>query len=489
MTKEYDAGRRQLLAGLAAGIGAMTLPGCKSGGDSGLASAASASSSRALPDPRDSGIDHIVLLMMENRSFDHFLGWVPGADGVQAGLSFPDRAGVMQNTYPMLDGHASPWQGCGSSDPNHGYEGGRIHLQGGWLHTDPTLLGDTLPLGYYRREDLPFYSGVADDWTICDNYFSGIMAGTWPNRFYMHAGDNDFLDGDGIEKESQLPSLWDALATAGVEGRYYYGNLPFVGLWSKTKYLSISRPLETFFVDCALGNLPAISYVDPIFESGAPNALSNDDHPHSDVRAGQVLLNRVYDALRTGPQWGKTLLIINYDEWGGFFDHVAPPIVPPSTRDLEVTGNDGRLGFRVPCALIGPRARRGHVCHDLLHPNAILNFFSWRFDLPPIGSRAAHSGNLAHALDWDHPPNLASRGYSVQNGTYGLDCQRYSNWPQINLPGPLDPGVVLPLPTLSLPSFAPTVKSADELHVRQLRGLYEKAGEHGFWTGPVAFPS
>jgi phospholipase C len=202
----------------------------------------------ALPDPADSGIDHIVVMMMENRSFDHFLGWVPGAQAKQQ-ISAPDRAGVMQPSYPMLEGHPSPWQGCGSADPNHGYEAGRIHLNGGkldgWLLTDPTQLGDTLPLGYYRREDLPFYAGCADDWTICDRYHHAIMAGTWPNRFYMHAGDNDFTDGEGVEKVSQLYTVWDALAEKGLGGRYYYGNLPFVGLWRKPGYMAFSRPRET----------------------------------------------------------------------------------------------------------------------------------------------------------------------------------------------------------------------------------------------------
>jgi phospholipase C len=455
----HDPKRRRVVAGLAAGLGSLALPG---------------GARAALPKPADSGIDHVIVMMMENRSFDHFLGWVPGANGVQAGLAYPDRAGVLQQTYPMLAGHASPWQGCGSADPNHGYEAGRIHMQGGWLKTDPTQLGDKLPLGYYRREDLPFYSGVADDWTVCDRYHTAIMAGTWPNRFYMHAGDNDFRDGDGIERVSKLPTVWDALIARNKIGRYYYGNLPFVGLWRKPKYMTISRPLEVFFEDCLRGDLPSVAFVDPIYESGAPNPLSNDDHPHSDVRAGQLLLNRVYDAVRTSPAWPRTLLIINYDEWGGFFDHVTPPIVTPSTRDAQVTGNDGRLGFRVPCALIGPRVRRGYVHKGLLHPNSILNFISWRFGLPRLGSRSTLSGNLGNALDWDNPPNLSSRGYSVPLGVFGADCERYGGYPQVDLPGES-------LPTLSTAS--------QDTHVRQLRGLHDLAKSMGFWIGPVVFPS
>ncbi len=345
--------------------------------------------------------------------------------------------------------------------------------------TDPTQLGDTFPLGYYRREDLPFYDGAVADWTVCDNYHHALIAGTWPNRFYMHGGDNDFTDGDGIEKESKIPTIWEALSANTLTGRYYFGNLPFVALWG-AKYLPIARPLETFFADCALGDLAPVTYIDPIFESGAPNALSNDDHPHSDLRAGQVLLNRVYNAVRSGPKWGKTLLIINYDEWGGFFEHVVPPFMPASTADVATWNNDGQLGFRVPCLLIGPRARRGHVDSQLWEPNAILNFISWRFGITAPGSRSQYAGNLAHALDFQNPPNLSSRGYDVANGTFGLDCQRFSSFPPIDPPGG---GLVLPLP--SLPALP---LSGDSDHVRQARGLYEKARRLGYWTGPVVFP-
>jgi phospholipase C len=292
----------------------------------------------------------------------------------------------------------------------------------------------------------------------------------------MHAGDNDFVDGDGVEKQSHLYTIWDALAEKNLEGRYYYGNLPFVGLWRNPGYMTFSRPLEDFFIDAALGNLAPLTFIDPIYESGAPNALSNDDHPHSDVRAGQFLLSRVYDAVRNGPKWGKTLLIINYDEWGGFFEHIVPPVMPPSDVDYATWQNDGLLGFRVPGLLIGPRAKRATVNHDLLEPNAILNFISWRFGLRQVGSRSQFAGNLATALDWDHAPNLASRGYAVPAGVFGTDCERYSSYPQLDPPLP-DPN---PLPQ-------PPAVPQDDDHLQKMRGLYDLARGMGFWVGPTGF--
>src|SRR6185503_8001295 len=139
----------------------------------------------ALPHPAKSGIDHVVLLMMENRSFDHMLGWLPNADGKQAGLTYLDSAGVAHDTHAL----APDYQGCGHPDPDHSYEGGRVEYNGGacdgWLRAGAN---DDYSIGYYVRNDVPFFSAAANDWTLCDRYFSAIMGPTFSNRFYQHAG-------------------------------------------------------------------------------------------------------------------------------------------------------------------------------------------------------------------------------------------------------------------------------------------------------------
>lgn len=421
-----DPSRREFLIGMAAATGALTLGGCGGSGGSGedLLGAPSAGLSQ-LPPPEESGIDHIVQVMMENRSFDHFLGWVPGSDGIQAGASYPDQDGNLIPTFRLSQHPDYGFQGCGWGDPNHNYDGGRVHLNNGqmdgWLLTGPTTeqADDHFPVGYYTADDLPFYRGVAQHFTVCDRYFHGVLTSTFPNRMYIHAGATDFLQNDlpfAQRDPSTLPTIWDRLNEAGISHKNYFHELPTTGLWG-TKYLNNMAPFAQFLTDAQLGLLPSVSYIDPFFGAAvgeSPAGVSQDDHPQADVRDGQVFLNRIYDALRNGPLWGRTLLIVTYDEWGGFYDHVVPPFAPISAAEADV-GNDGRLGFRTPCVIAGPRARRGHVSHIQFDPNSVINLIRWRWGLDPVGAspRNETSINMAHALDFDNPPNLDAPGFGL----------------------------------------------------------------------------
>src|SRR5690242_8244633 len=253
--------------------------------------APAASRNKSLPKPGDSGIEHVVVVMMENRSFDHFLGWLPGADGKQAGLRYRDRYGVVHPTH-----HLTAFDTCGFEDPDHSYEGGRIELNGGkcdgWLRAG---LNDAASIGYFVKDDLSFYGPAATDWTTCDRYFSAVMAETYPNRFYMHAAQTDRLHNN--TDQSTLRTIWDRLANKGLSGKYYFSDIAFTLLWYG-KHQDISFPFANFLLDCASGQLPAVSFVDPRFEDEA-SGTSNDDHPHADIRAGEAFLNQVYDAVRT----------------------------------------------------------------------------------------------------------------------------------------------------------------------------------------------
>jgi phospholipase C len=307
--------------------------------------------------------------MMENRSFDHYLGWLPGAAGKQAGLSYTDRFGARQSTHHLRD-----TQGCGHPDPDHSFEGGRIEYnQGacdGWLRAGEN---DAFSIGYYLPEDLAFYRGAAPYWTVCDHYFSAIMAETYPNRFYQHAAQTDRIHNSTTV--STLPTIWDRLTAAGLSGRYYYYDTPFTAMWGN-KYLPISRPFGEFLTDCATGSLPQLSFVDPKFlDEGS--GTSADDHPHADIRAGQYFLSQVYHAVTSSPAWARTLLVINYDEWVGFFDHVAPSVAPDADPECRLRG------FRVPCLVISPRARRSHVAHNVDDHTSILKAVEWRWGFGP----------------------------------------------------------------------------------------------------------
>jgi phospholipase C len=351
---------------------------------------------------------------MENRSFDHMLGWLPGADGMQAGLTYVDRAGLPHTTHPL----APDYQGCGHPDPDHSYDGARVEYDGGacdgWLRAGDN---DEYAIGYYVAGDVPFFARAATDWTTCDRYFAAIMGPTFPNRMYQHAAQTDRIS--NTFEPSTLPTIWDRLAAAGLSGRYYFQDAPFLGLWGP-KYVPISRPYRAFLLACATGRLPHVSYVDPRFIEELTGTTS-DDHPHADIRNGQAFLNEVYTAVTTSPAWKRTLLVINYDEWGGFFEHVPPDpaAIPPAS---QAAGDvDGLRGFRVPCLLISPFAQRGFVPHTVFDHTSVLRFIEWRWGLEPLTVRDATANNLADVLDFTRLNRKAAL-YAVPPGPFGTPC-------------------------------------------------------------------
>jgi phospholipase C len=242
--------------------------------------------------------NHVVVVMMENRSFDHLLGWLPGADGMQAGLEYPDDLGVLHPTAEL----APDFQGCGRSDPDHSYEGGRIDLNGGQmngflLNTGRATANDDFAIGYYGENDRPFFNSLALNYTTFDNFFSPILAETYPNRIFMHAAQTDRPT--NTLTISTLPTIWDRLKAKGVSARYYRSDFSFLWLWG-TKYDSITFSHDQFLKDAKNGNLPKVAFVEPRF-AGEEQGISNDDHPHADIRAGDAFLAEAFRAVSSGP--------------------------------------------------------------------------------------------------------------------------------------------------------------------------------------------
>lgn len=406
--------RRRFLTGMAAASAGLAL-GCVDRATDVLAPMIRArSNDQLIGAASDAGFDHVIVVMMENRSFDHLLGWVPRADGKQAGLSFVDNAGVEHRTRHL----APDFQGCGHPDPDHSFEGGRVQFNGGlcdgFLRSGDN---DVYSIGYYRRTDLDFLGRSVPDWTTGDRYFCPILGPTFPNRFYQHAAQTDRISNTLVL--STLPTIWDRLAAAGRTGRYYYNDLPFVALWG-AKYLPIARTIDVFFSDAAAGTLPDLAFIDPKF-SGEDQGTSNDDHPHADIRAGEHFLHQIYTAVTTSPAWERTVLVINFDEWGGFFDHVPPPIGAVSSTDIAAGNVDGRLGFRTPLLVVSPFAQQNFVAHDVYDHTSILRMVEARWGLAPLGARDATTNNLANLLDFSQEPRLAPQ-YPVPPIVVGTAC-------------------------------------------------------------------
>ena len=387
---EFTLSRRRFLYSVGAAVGTLAL-GCGRG---------STDPFGQLPMPDQSGIDHIVVLVMENRSFDHFLGWLPGADGRQAGLQFTDVLGVRHGTY-----HLAQFNGCGHPDPDHSYNAERIDFNGGacdgWLRAGPN---DPMAIGYFDSADLPFSGTAHRDWTTFDRYFSPIMGPSNPNRICLLTGQTDRLDDS--HRLSSLPTIFDRLSAAGLRARYYGGG----AAWWGAKYNSIQHPVTQFASDCATGDLPEVAFL------GSPSGA--DDHPPRDVRNGEANLNAVYTAVTTSPAWARTVLLLTFDECGGFFDHVPPPVGPIPPAEVAV-GNDGRLGFRVPCLMVSPLARRGYISHTTYTHASILRMICWRWGLEALTVRDAQANNLAQELVFG-APRLTAPVYTVPPGPFAL---------------------------------------------------------------------
>jgi phospholipase C len=369
----------------------------------------------ATPTPKPlRNIKHIVVVMMENRSFDHLFGWHPRANGTQEGL-YADDSGVQHATHAL----APDYQGCGKDDPDHSWEGGRVDLNFGKMDgfqlngcvTDPNnsatqycrkTPNDEFAVGYYVEQDRPFYSALARNYTTFDNFYSGILAETYPNRIWMHAAQTDRLE--NTFDIATLPTIWDRLAAAGVSARYYYSDVSFLWLWG-FKYDSISDSYAQFLSDAASGNLPAVSFVEPRFV-GEEEGVSGDDHPHADIRAGDAFLAQTFRAVANGPDWAKTVFIVTYDEWGGFFEHVAPPRAAAANGiDPDIVDGKTLLGMRIPVVVASPFTKgdpaNPRVVSTVFDNTSILKMIESRFNLPPLTPRDASSdvGDLITALN------------------------------------------------------------------------------------------
>ncbi|HEY1523978.1 MAG TPA: alkaline phosphatase family protein [Solirubrobacteraceae bacterium] len=396
--------RAALTAGLGAGVGLALGPDA-------LVAEAARRQRRAsrLPSPRRLPIDTFVVLMMENRSFDHYLGWMPEADGRQAGLSYVDLSGHRLKTRPL----APDWQGCGHPDPDHSWAGGRRQLNHGRCDGFLKTGNDEFAISYYRDGDLGFIQPAAKAFTTFDHFHCSLMGSTLPNREYMHAAtsygniDNQLPPQTKYKTGFPDTTIFAALERAGVSNRYFFNDVPVSALWGAPGLARTGHVTE-YYARCQAGALPHVSFVDPNFggSEGEGPGLSGDEHPHGDVRAGQAYMADVVHAFMESPQWKRGALFIVYDEWGGFFDHVPCPRVPDVRNSRDINQDFGLTGFRIPSVVVSPYVKRGHVAHSTYAFESILKLIEYRFGLGPLTKRDRFASNIGRAFDWRSRPRL-----------------------------------------------------------------------------------
>ena len=357
--------------------------------------------------PEELDIETVVILMMENRSFDHYFGSLSleegrAVNGLVPGFRNPRPDGSFVQPFPMD-------LRC-VADPPHGWFASRDQVNGGAndgfvREHYASLVEEGLPpeaadqvMGYHRRAHIPILYSLADEFVLCQQWFCSVLGPTWPNRLYLHsAQSNGRMNNDFPEDQVNgftWPTIYDRLSDAGIEWKSYYSDLPFLFLWGGLRAQGTRfAPVAQFVDDARSGRLPAVCSVEPVFIADA----ANDDHPPHDIMRGQAFLSTILHALAEGPQWERSMVIITYDEHGGFFDHVAPPTV----EDERSADGFGQLGVRVPGLVISPYAHRGFTSSTLYEHSSVAAFLEWLFGLEPLTVRDAQANYFIDAFDVD----------------------------------------------------------------------------------------
>jgi phospholipase C len=341
------------------------------------------------PEQLLAGIDTIVVLCMENRSFDHLLGSlrlvegrtdVDGLTGIEVNL---DPEGNPVQVFKLED--FTP------EDPPHGWES--VHAQ--WNEgrndgfvTEHAGASQNEVMGYHTRDQLPVTYALADYGVVCNKWFCSVLGPTWPNRMYLHGGTSMGRTGN-IPPPRKLETVWDQLTDAGKTGTNYHHGVPWLTGVRLLDNPANPKNISQFFVDAAAGTLPSFVMIDPqFFGDGA-----NDDHPDNDIRLGQALIGTVFAALAASPQWNKCLFVLTYDEHGGFYDHVAPPVAVDDQADF------GRMGFRVPSIVIGPTVRRRAAVNTVFDHTSVISTVKIRHGLPGLTARSQNASPLSPCID------------------------------------------------------------------------------------------
>jgi phospholipase C len=353
-------------------------------------------------------IEHFVVLMQENHSFDNYFGRFPGADGIPPGTCMPigsSRPGKACVRPFRLGNRAGP-------DLPHDARTHRAQLAGGEL--DGFIRGvsagrqrpELAVMGHYGERDLPFYWNVAEEYVLFDRYFAAAQGGSVPNRLFWVTGT----------PHGKGPTIFDRLERAGVSWKFYVEDYDprrrFAAGRAETSAQAVRVPLlnfpryvrdgrlfrhivdlDEYYDDLRNGTLPQVAYIAP---------AGSGEHPPRRPQAGQTLVRTLLTALARSQSWQHSAFMWTYDEWGGWFDHVRPPA--------------GR-GFRVPALLVSPYARRGAVDSTVLDHASILRFIEDNWRLEPLARRDAEANGLAHAFDFGSAPRrpaiiAASRGSS-----------------------------------------------------------------------------
>jgi phospholipase C len=366
-------------------------------------------------------IDHVVFIVKENRTFDNYFGTFPGADGATSGKISTGEVIPLRHAPDMMP-----------RDIDHSYQAAVEAIDGGAMDRFDLIMGgnvngDYLAYSQYTESDIPNYFAYARNFVLADAFFSSLEGPSFPNHLYtVGAQSNRAINNPStppnsparwgcdaaassrvqtLEEPGEFGSVYpcfdfdtlaDRLEEEGLSWKYYAPGQDQSGyIWSALDAIRHIRltslwqqhvvPTAQFVEDAQSGQLPTVSWL--VVGSGL------SEHPPASVCMGENWTVSQLNAVMSGPDWNSTVVFLTWDDFGGFYDHVAPPVVD----------NFG-FGPRVPLLIISPWAKRGHISHTSLEFSSVLKFIEERFDLDPLTERDQDANDLIDSFDFDHLP-------------------------------------------------------------------------------------
>jgi phospholipase C len=358
-------------------------------------------------------IDHILVLMMENHSYDNYLGMLGrGQGGRPRGDGFtlrPDGQPTAANPAPnngIQHAFRMPTTCQLSGKPSQEWEQAHNQFNGG--RNDGFVKSDSGPvaMGYWSGKDLPWAYSLATAFPVADRWFAPILGQTQPNRRYLLAATSVGMVDDILPENAVPPpagTIFDRLDAHQIPWRNYYSSFPptsYVFPGTAIEGHSSIVKIEEFFADAKTGSLPAFAIIDPDF------GQSSGENPQNIVHA-EVFAASVVQAVMDSPAWPRTLLVWTFDEGGGYYDHVPPPpaVAPDDIPPLQLPMYDGfaRYGFRVPAVVVSPWSRPDHVTSVVHDHTSILAMVERKWNLPALTHRDAAAADLTDFLNLDQP--------------------------------------------------------------------------------------
>ncbi len=361
-------------------------------------------------------VEHIVIYMQENHSFDSYYGVLGRGDGFRLG-----KEGRPTNWNPDLQGNPvkvfHQQDTCNPITGDHSWNGEHIAWNHGKLDSFVRANnGSTNIMGYYDGSQIPFYYGLARTFPLCDRWFSSVMGPTHPNRRYLQAATSAGMVVTSVAEVLEYPTapngtIWDRLDAHGISWKDYQIDIGDIFLWpgsnpaaflAKTAGNRAFYPKD-FLADCRNGTLPQVSII-------SPGTQDQYDEGSRDVQNGEAYSYSIINAVMASPNWDKTVLFFTYDESGGCYDHVPPPpavapddIPPRITVPPDQPGTFAQYGIRVPGFVISPFAKKDYVSHVVHDHTSILKFLETKFNLGAMTYRDANADDLLDTLDLSRP--------------------------------------------------------------------------------------